>query len=185
MAATPEGARLFAAYWGDVGNVKLMSNFHGPAFGTIYRREKGKRERAQRGWQLADRRSQPRPKRATVEPELLERLVLQPPRQPGHPRRAELQHLQLGQRLQELQIELGRLREGRSVIGENTPPIFMSLPLVMPGHFQVNVRASREPVRRDRWEGAAPREVQVQPAPAPAPMGAEAMLYRRPNSRSR
>merc|ERR1719378_369206 len=48
MSMTEDDCRLFAAYWGDVGNVKLMSNFHGPAFAKLWRREKGKRDKAER-----------------------------------------------------------------------------------------------------------------------------------------
>ena len=40
---------LLAAYWCDVGYVKLMSNFHTPAQGQVLRRVKGQADRQERG----------------------------------------------------------------------------------------------------------------------------------------
>ena len=44
---TPDG--LLAAYWADVGFVKMMSNFHGPEAGIVDRRQSGKADRVTRG----------------------------------------------------------------------------------------------------------------------------------------
>ena len=44
---TPDG--LLAAFWADVGFVKMMSNFHGPEEGMVQRREAGLADRVTRG----------------------------------------------------------------------------------------------------------------------------------------
>ena len=42
------GDGLLAAYWSDVGYVKLMSNFHEPDGGLVYRRVSGKADKDER-----------------------------------------------------------------------------------------------------------------------------------------
>ena len=39
---------ILAAFWSDVGNVKLMSNFHGPRSGYVHRRVSGQADRVLR-----------------------------------------------------------------------------------------------------------------------------------------